>query len=263
MRKVIQKLTLITASVTVFAGCSKDPDSDENHIPTVNKVVISTAGDSSAIVAKLEEFRLLAGNPLNTAPGATTGRREVNWDGVPPAFTNNNNFPLDFFGSSDPALPNGRKRGLIMNGTTTFRVDSTDFSEIDPSYEAQFESFSRKRLFTYIGNTVSQVTFKVPGTETDAFVKGFGVIFSDVDDANLTTVEYFNGNKSLGLFKAPPAPQGFSFIGVNFPDEKVTLVKITSGNGLLATGVKDISNGGTKDLVAMDDFIYSEPRPLQ
>jgi hypothetical protein len=263
MQKVIQKLTLIAASVAAFAGCSKDPDPYGNPIPTVNKVVISAAGDSTAIVAKLEDFRLLAGNPLNIAPGATAGRREVNWDGVPAAFTNNNNFPLDFFGSSDPTLPNGRKRGLIMNGTTTFRADSTDFSEIDPSYESQFESFSRKRLFTYIGNNVTQITFKVPGTSTDAFIKGFAVIFSDVDQADLTTVEYFNGNKSLGVFKATPAPQGFSFLGVNFPDEKVTLVKITSGNGLLATGVKDISSGGTKDLVVMDDFIYSEPRPLQ
>jgi len=264
MNRDFKILTVIAALVTVFSSCSKDDDFNGGiPEPTINKVVFSAAGDSAAIVAKLNEFRFLAGDPLNTAPGATTGRREVNWDGVPANFTNNNNFPLDFFGSSDPTLGNGRKRGLILNGNTTFRVDSTDFSEIDASYAAEFEAFSRKRLFTYIGNNVTQITFKVPGTQTDAFVNGFGVIFSDVDAANLTTVEYYNGNKSLGVFKATQAPQGFSFVGVGFPDEKVTRVKITSGNGLLAAGVNDISNGGTKDLVVMDDFLYSEPQPLQ
>lgn len=264
MKRDFQKLTVIAALITVFSSCSKNNDFNGGiPEPTINKVVFSAAGDSAAIVAKLNEFRLLAGDPLNTAPGATTGRREVNWDAVPANFTNNNNFPLDFFGSSDPNLGNGRKRGLILNGNTTFRVDSTDFSEIDASYAAQFEAFSRKKLFTYIGNNVTQITFKVPGAQTDAFVKGFGVIFSDVDAANLTTVEYYNGNKSLGVFKATPAPQGFSFVGVGFPDEKVTRVKITSGNGLLAAGVRDISDGGTKDLVVMDDFLYGEPLPVQ
>ena len=264
MKQAFQKLTAMAALVVAFLSCSKNKDfNDGISEPTINKVVFSAAGDSAAIVAKLNEFRLFAGDPLNTAPGATTGRREVNWDGVPANFTNNNNFPLDFFGSSDANLGNGRKRGLILNGNTTFRVDSTDFSEIDASYAVQFESFSKKKLFTYIGNNVTQVTFKVPDTQTDAFVKGFAVIFSDVDVANLSTIEYFDGNKSLGVFKIAQASQGFSFLGVGFPDEKVTRVKITSGNGLLATGVKDISDGGIKDLVVMDDFLYSEPLPLQ
>ncbi len=264
MKQVFNKAVLITIlSSVAVTGCDKDDDYNEGGQPTPNitSVVLSSAGDSASIVQKLNEFRLLAGDPLNGAPGATAGRREVNWDAVPPNFTNSNNFPFDFFGSFDPLLGNGRKRGLILTNTgTSFRVDSTDFAEVDPSYASQFEAFSRKRLFTYMGNTVTEVTFKVPGTNTDAFVKSFAVIFSDVDQAGLTSIEYFNGSKSLGVFKAAIAPQGFSFLGVGFPDEKVTRVKIVSGNGLLASGVKDISNGGTKDLVVMDDFLYDEPK---
>ena len=56
--------------------------------------------------------------------------------------------------------------------------------------------------------------------------------------------------------------QGFSFVGVGFPDENITRVKITSGNAVLGSGVKDISNGGNYDLVVMDDFLYDEPKTL-
>jgi hypothetical protein len=266
MKQTVKKWAILSGVVAVLASCSKNNNNYNTGTtpPPINSVVFSSAGDSAGIVPKLEEFRTFAGATLNSAPGAIGGRREVNWDGVPVAFTNANNFPFDFFGSADPTLANGRKRGLIMTNTgTSFRVDSTDFSEIDITYAGQFEAFSKKRLFAYMGNNVTEVTFKVPGTNTDASVKSFAVIFSDVDVANSTTIEYFNGAKSLGVFSAATAPQGFSLLGVGFPDEKITRVVITSGNGLLATGVKDISTGGTKDLVVMDDFLYSEPQSLQ
>jgi len=254
-------LTLATTAV-LFSSCDKDHDDDYNpEQPPINGTVFTSAGDSAAITGKLIAFRDVAGSTLNGAPGAEGGRREVNWDGVPANLSNVINFPSDFFGATDPALPNGRKRGLITAGQS-FRVDSTDFTEIDPSYPGQFESFSRKRLFAYLGNTVTTVTFKVPGTSLDAYVTAFGVILSDVDVANQSKVDFFNGNKLVGTIFAKPAAQGFSFVAGSFPGEKITSVKITTGNGLLAPGVKDISSGGQLDLVVMDDFIYNEPKQI-
>jgi hypothetical protein len=247
----------------LLASCSKDENTHQTQEPQIKSVFITASGDSTNVVAKLNEFRLLAGDPLNSAPGATAGRREVNWDAVPSAFTNTNNFPFDFFGSADPVLGNGRKRGLILTNTgTSFRVDSTRFASIDASYATEFSAFSQNRVFAYMGNNVTEVTFKVPGTNDVASVHGFGVIFSDVDDANSTTVQYYNGDKSLGIFKAPvrSGSSSFSFLGMGFPEETVTRVRITSGNGTLGAGIKDISNGGSKDLVVMDDFIYDEPK---
>jgi hypothetical protein len=47
-----------------------------------------------------------------------------------------------------------------------------------------------------------------------------------------------------------------------FDSPIVARVVITSGNAALSAAVNDLSSGGTKDLVVMDDFVYGEPQPL-
>lgn len=257
-------ITLMVSSVLLFS-CDKENNSYDNpgtQQPGVQSTVLTASGDSTAVAGKLAEFRLVLGDPLNSTPNQTAGRREVNWDGVPVSFTNNNTFPLDFFNNIDAAGPNARKRGLqYADNGTLLRIDSSDFSEIDPSYAGQFESFSRKKLLAPAGTNVINVIFKIPGTTTNASVKGFGVVLSDVDSPNSTFIEFFNGAKSLGIFKAPAAAGSakYSFLGVLFQTERITHLKITAGNGALANGVKDVTDGGTNDLVAIDDFLYSEP----
>ena len=255
------QISVFTLSVFLCA-CTKN-GYNNNNSPQPQATVVSASGD---VTNAIGEFRQLLGDPLNSAPGATSGRREINWDGVPANLTNNGDFPFDFFNSTDPTVANGRKRGLVYQNTgTQFRVDSSDFSSIDNSYAAQFDAFSAKKIFAYLGNNVTDILFKVAGTNADATVKGFGLIFSDVDDPNSTKVEFFNGLKSLGVFKAPTrsGTTSFSFLGVYFPNDKVTRIRITAGNGILAAGVKDVSDGGSKDLVVMDDFFYSEPQANQ
>jgi hypothetical protein len=52
-----------------------------------------------------------------------------------------------------------------------------------------------------------------------------------------------------------------SFLGVKFGSAIVSRVRITLGTGALGAGINDVSNGGQRDLVVMDDFIYGEPQP--
>jgi hypothetical protein len=271
MKQLKNKTATLRVTAIIFLGlvitmtsCDKNGYGDSpSPNPGVEANVVKGAGDSVNLVAFINQFRALLGDPVNNAPGQTTGRREINWDGVPANFSNNSNFPFDFFNNTDPAGPNGRKRGLeYVNNGTGFRVDSSDFSEIDASYADQFEAFTKKKTFASVGNNITELRFKLAGTTTNAFIKGFGVIFSDVDDGNYTYVEFFNENKSLGIYKAPTrnSASGHSFLGVFFPDERITRVKITAGNGILAAGNKDISNGGNKDLVVLDDFFYDEPK---
>jgi hypothetical protein len=258
MRPLFYLAPLVLATSLFLTSCDKDDDGYENETPKPVSTVVAASGD---LTSALAQFRSILGDSLNGTPNKTSGRREINWDGVPAAITNKDGFPFDFFNSTDSAASNARKKGLVYKNTgTSFRVDSSGFASIDASYATEFAAFSPKKAFAYIGNNVTDVSFKVPGTSTDAYIKGFGIIFSDVDDAAGTTLEFFAGNKSLGVFKAPVrGSNSFSFLGVFFPQEKLTLVRITAGNGLLAAGVKDISAGGTKDLVVYDDLFYNEP----
>jgi hypothetical protein len=261
----VMKKTALLAMITalaIFSSCEKNDDNYDNP-PAIQSTVVTASGDEAVLATKIDQFRDILGGPVNTTPGNTTGRREINWDGVPATFTNNNTFPLDFFNITDPAGANGRKRGLVYaNNGFPIRLDSSAFAEIDPSYADELLPFSKKKALVASNSVHSELLFKVAGTNTDAFIKGFGIIFTDVDDANSTSLEFFNGNKSLGVFKAPvkTANGPFSFLGVHFPEEKITRIKITAGNAAIAPGVKDISDGGTKDLVAYDDLFYDEPK---
>jgi hypothetical protein len=88
-------------------------------------------------------------------------------------------------------------------------------------------------------------------------VSGFGAVFSDVDLAATTSIEYFDpNNNSLGTFFAAPSNNGLSFLGVQFSTEQ-TRVRITTGNSSLGP-----NDGAGVDVVAMDDFIYSEPQSV-
>ncbi|MBS0170983.1 MAG: hypothetical protein JSR62_11560 [Nitrospira sp.] len=60
----------------------------------------------------------------------------------------------------------------------------------------------------------------------------------------------------MGKFYVLAANNGLSFLGVKFDgDELISRVSITTGNAILGP-----NDGGAIDVVAMDDFIYAEPK---
>jgi len=96
-------------------------------------------------------------------------------------------------------------------------------------------------------------------------VRGFGIVLSDVDLADQTTIQLFRQDgSSLGTYSAPVRSDegGFSFVGVTFADAIIARVRITLGTGALGANVEDISAGGAVDLVVLDNLIYSEPRRI-
>jgi hypothetical protein len=136
---------------------------------------------------------------------------------------------------------------------------------VDTSYAAQFGTFTPTKIFSPVGSNVMDVLFRVAGEPTPATVTGFGVVFSDVDRAGSARIEPFDRDgKSLGVYEAPVRTDaaGLSLVAVRFQQAIVARVRITSGTAAIARGVRDVSAGGSADLVVMDNFIFGEPNRI-
>jgi len=250
--RVYQWMGMVAA--LVLAGCGKnDPVVAP---PAMPQATVFTA--SGGIAAKVDEFR----NALGPANGGVAGeqaggRREISWDGAAAnPFNNRNDFPPDFFNT---VAKNG---AVYTTNGTGFRNDSTLFHDINPTYSTEFNFFSPTKTFAPVGSNVLDQLFQVAGQPTPAVVRGFGIVFSDVDLPGRTTIQLFAGDgSSLGSYAAPVRSDaaGLSFVGVIYADPIISRVRITLGTGALGAGVNDITSGGTLDLVVLDNVIYGEP----
>jgi len=249
--------SLITlATLAAIVACGSDKVAAPPPPPPGPQVTVYTAtGD---IAAKVDEFRNVLGAANTVAGEQPTGRREITWDGAGAnPFDNKDNFPPDFFNT------NVKAGAVFTTSGTGFRNDSTDFAEINPSYATEFTFFSAKKIFAPVGSNQLDQLFQVAGQPTPAVSRGFGIVFSDVDLADKTTIQLFaQDGSSLGTFPAPVRSDaaGLSFIGVTFTDPIIARVRITLGTGALGAGVNDITAGGTLDLVVLDNLIYGEPK---
>ncbi|HEV8335872.1 MAG TPA: hypothetical protein VGR67_05605 [Candidatus Polarisedimenticolia bacterium] len=249
MKRVVLALALLLGSFPVLTSAA----------PVVFEASGATPAD---IQASVDDFRGLLGTLNPNTPGSfPSGRREINWDGVPDAFSAPNNLPANFFNANSP-------RGVVFfTPGTGFQVSADSdnptntpvrFGNIHPAFPRLFTTFSPQRLFTALDSNITDTLFFVPGSPSSATVGGFGAVFTDVNVANSTKIEYFDVNGRLlfsrNVLPGPTDRGSLSFIGVSFDaGERVFLVRITSGNRVPRTPARDV--------VMMDDFIYAEPQP--
>jgi hypothetical protein len=247
----------VAALVLSVAACGDGYGNGNGNGPDPLPVgtVIAASGN---LVNAVRDFRAsLGGDSANRDPGEQlTGRREVNWEGVQAPNLNNDVFPGNLFNT---AITRGQ---VFATNGVGLRVSNNDAVDIDSSYAAQFNAFSGTKTFFSVGSPRVDVTFQVAGTTTEATVNGFGVVFSDVDVAGATFMDFFTSGGTLLKHVAVPVRSdsaGFSFVGVTFEEPVVGFVRIISGQQQPVPGVKDITDGGLKDIVIMDDFISGEP----
>lgn len=214
-----------------------------------------SGADAAAITPIRDAFRTQIGG--GTVPGAAGSfgglRREINWDAVPAGRADPNLLPANFFNVNSP-------RGAVFGTPGTGFLVSSNAGDASPTlfgFGDQFAAFSAQRLFAAVGSTQMDVLFFVPGTPTRATTSAFGAIFTDVEAAGLTRMQFFDlDDQLIGERSVPTSSnQGFSFLGGFGAD--IARVRIFVGDSaLLGNGLQSNPAG---DLVAMDDFLYAEP----
>jgi hypothetical protein len=239
-------------------------------------LVFQAAGpDAASIQSTVDAYRAALGDNHGNNPGPLQkGRREINWDGGNPNI-------LDTTAPVNPFLVFLNTRG------SQFKTPGLGLSQAPPSggpqgglavlfgnpnYAKIFTAFSRSRLFTPVGSNITEASFSIPGTNGNApaTVRGFGAVFTDVDQPNgvaaatsrgSTFIEYFDRNGRLVFSSFVPAAPGdgsLSFFGIKFDDARIASVRIQAGN--VAPGPNDDKK---HDVVMMDDFIYGEPELIK
>jgi len=222
------------------------------------------SGRATEVPEIVAEFRTRLGRDNGGVPErGFAGRREVNWDDVPDEDSSPGFLSPDFFNQRTEPLARGiilRTPGSgvqVSNDSSNPTLTPVRFGNINPTYPAEFATFSAERLFSPIGSNITEITFTIPGSpEVPALVNAFGAIFADVDDPTTTIELIAEDDVSLGEFFVPTNDKGLSFLGMIFDQPVIKLVRIRSGNTALGP-----TDGGTTDVVVMDDFIFGEPQP--
>ncbi|HEX4653936.1 MAG TPA: hypothetical protein VH227_06780 [Candidatus Udaeobacter sp.] len=267
----------VIAAFGVFSMVLAGGESAQAQAKQPTPLVFQAAGpDASSIQGAVDAFRAALGDNHGNSPGPLQkGRREINWDGGNPNL-------LDTTSPVNPFLVFLNTRG------SQFKTPGLGLSQAPPSgglqgglavlfgnpnYAKIFTAFSRSRLFTPVGSNITEASFSIPGTNgtARATVRGFGAVFTDVDQPDgtgaaaahkgSTLIEYFD-KKGKVLFSsfvpAAPGDGSLSFFGIKFDDARIASVRIKSGD--VAPGPNDDRQ---HDIVMMDDFIYGEPELLQ
>jgi hypothetical protein len=236
-------------------------------------ITFSVGGNAST--ASIEDtvnlFRAALGDPNNgnAAGPLASGRREINWDG----------------GGNNANSPGGTPFNVFLNTRgAQFKTPGTGFLQAPPGppdpltapdggFDTAFGNsnlsdifgvFSPLRIFSPVGSNITDGLFFIPGTNGSdpATVSGFGAIFTDVDLATSTRLQFFGTSNNLLFDEFVPSGSGdksFSFLGaVGDAGEEIFRVRITSGNTPIGPNVSEQMSG--VDLVAMDDFLFAEPR---
>src|SRR5258705_4470563 len=174
----------------------------------------ATAAD---ILDGVNAFRAQLGNPDNGNNGPQAiGHREINWDGGGATNGTAAVTPFTVFqntrGATFTTPGSGLTQTPIAGGTVDIAPNiggvQGSLSAINATCATAFATFSPVRLFVPLDSNIIDATFTLPGSgvAVPAPVNGFGVVFTDVDLATSSSLQFFDAQgNSLGIFNPPCA----------------------------------------------------------
>src|ERR1700746_213175 len=175
MEKNIMKGHWLSLAIATFGLTLIFNPAAASAAPQVFEASGATPAD---IQNKVDAFRTFLGNNNGVGGTFTTGRREINWDGVPDNLSAPNLLPANFFNSNSP-------RGVVFFTPGTGFQESANlinptntpvrFGNIRANFPNIFSTFSPQRLFTALDSNLTEALFFIPGTIQSATVRGFGV----------------------------------------------------------------------------------------
>jgi hypothetical protein len=284
----------------VAAGDLENHDSDGTNIADLFGAYLEgKAGNPATPVQVLDgtdNNQIIIGGVKGPSGTQLTGHREVVWDGVPEALRNKDNFNPEFFDRQDAGAAGVRGGIIFKSGGVGQEVNDAfagalpdaalvgppanenapvggDFSNLSSAFSGNLLAFTQSAAFAPLGSTSTEITFRVPGSTTPATVHGLGIVFSSVDKANSSYVEYFDEaggvvakifspvqDKGRFPFEGPAIAERFSytFVGFNDASKRIARVVVVSGDVPIDEAQDDFP-ASPGDVVIFDDVYYSEP----
>jgi hypothetical protein len=230
----------------------------------------------------LQRFEAAIGGVNNRATPAPQGSgfRTINWDGVRTDGTDAAAGPNStvVIGSRTVGIPLDRFQTNGVFFGAVYAVSGDGFTQVNPSVGSAtnppnglFPAFSAPNTFAMFNDNGIDFKFVVPSPDNSTIVsaatRGFGAIFINVELANTTTIQYFNGNNLLDTESAPVGGKSNAvFVGALFRDQIVTRVVLTLGTDVIfsfdGTTMRPgpvADDGVNHNLVVTDDWAFPEP----
>ncbi len=242
-----------------------------NPVAAMTPTEFSGAGLGNALTA-MQSFQNTIGGADNggTPAPQSGGFRSINWDDVALDGTDFGGLSTVINSGHTVAIPTNRYQERGVSFGQTFAVSNDGLTDVNPTTANLFHSFSGSNVFSSLNNITVNINFVQASdhstSKLPAETAGFGAIFLNVEVANTTSIEYFHGNQSLGKFFVPAGTAGQTqFLGELFPSAVVTNVQIKLGTDAVftfsGTAITSPNTDAppTTNLVAADDFVYSEP----